>query len=566
MFPDHMIPIDDSINLAFANLLTVFENNDLDLVVQLADSNVHQSLYHCSMKAKISLLKAAISMNVEDMERAKTSSAHCLKLCNQLQKKKFQKLTNLLTKKNYADLYSDLELHAELTYATVVGCRSLLDLLTCHNMKKLAKIAYYIGISVNILSKCRNIFEKRTAWESDISKANFEAGIRLERGLRNLIISFLPPKLLKIVNFLGFRGARRLAFSDLNAVAYDLPGIYSVIGEMILIVYWLYIEMHGCLGPANIEAMQMLVQKKNSLYPKSILYRVARYKLIQIDGKLQEAIESYNSIIEQEKELFHKVSHWELMWTNAVLCNWDESIKYARLLREKTLHSPAIVTFLEGVFRYTKGKLEKDQNLLDEAAALFEMVPTLRIRYLGKTMTLEKAVIVQSQRFFTNGKTLVLPVLESLYNVNYIYLLNGNKEIAQKWIQLVENEMNEYKQNSVDREKYFIVLFYKGVLLKHMEQYSEAIECFKTIMKEGHTFKEKFIVPQSNMELGLVALAQGNNDEAKEILEFTIKNYTKYISENIVHIKSYAALRALGVSTDKTSKEDGINLDDSSDD
>lgn len=82
----------------------------------------------------------------------------------------------------------------------------------------------------------------------------------------------------------------------------------------------------------------------------------------------------------------------------------------------------------------------------------------------------------------------------------------------------------------------------------------------------GHTFKEKFIVPQSNMELGLVALAQGNNDEAKEILEFTIKNYTKYISENIVHIKSYAALRALGVSTDKTSKEDGINLDDSSDD
>lgn len=90
----------------------------------------------------------------------------------------------------------------------------------------------------------------------------------MERGLRNLIISFLPPKLLKIVNFLGFRGARHLAFSDLNAVAYDLPGIYSVIGEMILIVYWLYIEMHGCLGPANIEAMQMLVQKKNSLYPK----------------------------------------------------------------------------------------------------------------------------------------------------------------------------------------------------------------------------------------------------------------------------------------------------------
>src|SRR5699024_633491 len=88
-------------------------------------------------------------------------------------------------------------------------------------------------------------------------------------------------------------------------------------------------------------------------------------------------------------------------------------IKYAQLLREKTLHSPAIVTFLEGIFRYTKGKLENNPKLLDEASALFEIVPTLRIRYLGKTMTLEKAVIVQSQRYFKVGKTMILPVLVS---------------------------------------------------------------------------------------------------------------------------------------------------------
>ena len=34
------------------------------------------------------------------------------------------------------------------------------------------------------------------------------------------------------------------------------------------------------------------------------------------------------------------------------------------------------------------------------------------------------------------------------------------------------------------REKYFIALFYKGVLLKHANKYKEATECFKTIINE----------------------------------------------------------------------------------
>lgn len=63
------------------------------------------------------------------------------------------------------------------------------------------------------------------------------------------------------------------------------------------------------------------------------------------------------------------------------------------------------------------------------------------------------------------------------------------------------------------------------------------------------------------MELGLVALVQGNKEEAKDLLDKTLKNYTKYLSENIVHIKSYAALRALGVSTDKTSDEAGEDVE-----
>lgn len=58
-----LMPIDESINSSFANLVTIFENNDLDLVISLADANAEKSLYHSSLKAIISILKAGLTLD-----------------------------------------------------------------------------------------------------------------------------------------------------------------------------------------------------------------------------------------------------------------------------------------------------------------------------------------------------------------------------------------------------------------------------------------------------------------------------------------------------------------------
>lgn len=58
-----MVPIEESINSSFANLVTIFENNDLDLVISLADANAEKSLYHSSLKAMIGIIKAALTLD-----------------------------------------------------------------------------------------------------------------------------------------------------------------------------------------------------------------------------------------------------------------------------------------------------------------------------------------------------------------------------------------------------------------------------------------------------------------------------------------------------------------------
>lgn len=57
-----MIGIDESINSSFANLVTIFETNDFDSVIALADTNAEKSLYHSALKAQMSMMKAAFTM------------------------------------------------------------------------------------------------------------------------------------------------------------------------------------------------------------------------------------------------------------------------------------------------------------------------------------------------------------------------------------------------------------------------------------------------------------------------------------------------------------------------
>src|SRR5262249_53600977 len=97
--------------------------------------------------------------------------------------------------------------------------------------------------------ECKVMLRTRTKWESQLSRQHFEAGVRLAAGIQHLLISHIPPKLLKIVNFLGYKGVESRAFEELSKTAFELPGICSRIAQIIILFYWIYGQPHACLGP-----------------------------------------------------------------------------------------------------------------------------------------------------------------------------------------------------------------------------------------------------------------------------------------------------------------------------
>ncbi len=58
------------------------------------------------------------------------------------------------------------------------------------------------------------------------------------------------------------------------------------------------------------------------------------------------------------------------------------------------------------------------------------------------------------------------------------------------------------------------------------------------------------IPPQSLMELGLIEMSLKNYEESKVILNKVLETYSDYMSEHLVHIRCYSALREMGVNTD----------------
>ena len=95
-------------------------------------------------------------------------------------------------------------------------------------------------------------------------------------------------------------------------------------------------------------------------------------KLLQLSGQIDTAIEMYNQILMTSQITFLRFVYFELMWCYALVGDWDQCIIYAEKFRTGSLFSPAMATYAEAVFRYTKAVETDDSDEKHKATKLFE--------------------------------------------------------------------------------------------------------------------------------------------------------------------------------------------------
>ncbi|XP_054155261.1 tetratricopeptide repeat protein 39C-like [Oppia nitens] len=459
--------------------------------------------------------------------------------------------------------YSDSEAHSEILNGIASLMSAFVSALGTTTIIDLIRTAFRLQRFINTLKAGKCILKSKTKWESKLSQVSYESIYRLSSGLSHLFISYMPPKLLRIINLLGVNGSETVGFIQINRTAFMFDGMCNKLAQMFLIVNNVYIEPYMGFQSKNSIDCQMILKENLNVYSNSVVFMTVDAKYIQLRGDLEEAIKYYTKLItDYSFDVSLKWFHFELMFSNALICNFNESVKYAELIRKGSRQSPAFTTYCEAVVRYVIGKEENNTQELETAIKLLEIVPTVRVRYFGKSATFEKASVLSAEKFRDKDNCPVLPDMEILYQANLFQLIKDKPIYLNRFMDRVKHQISIYSNDLKTKDyldNYLTALFYKAVIHKFLGEYDECKKCLTTIIDDTDRFqRETSIPPQAVFEMGLVEMELNNTTEAKQWINKCLHDFSGYVNENFVHIRAYAALRHIGVSSDKQRVDDSL--------
>lgn len=170
------------------------------------------------------------------------------------------------------------------------------------------------------------------------------------------MISLLPGRVIKLLEFIGFSGNKQMGLDDLLAGA-KMQGLRQVLCMMNLLGYHLivcYVLSHqeGDLSfcdevldkqltvsdiIVNLDKT-LLISLSFQLYPNGVWFLFFKGRLEFMKGNLDEALQWYKKSWKSQNVWiqFHHMVFWEMLWVNSMKLDFREAILYASFLVENS--------------------------------------------------------------------------------------------------------------------------------------------------------------------------------------------------------------------------------------
>lgn len=211
-----------------------------------------------------------------------------------------------------------------------------------------------------------------------------------------------------------------------------------------------------------------------------------------------------------------------------------------------------------------------------EAIELLKKVPSLRIRYAGKTIPAEKFAISTSERMISGEKAILLPAYEFMYIWNIWAILDKHQEAVNPILSNIESTIknlpkidsgNKHKKHYLNifiqcliklffnvedtdtpMDSYLGLTLLKGMCLRSLNKCEEAERCFLEVIEfEKRLAVDTYLAPHASFELGMTHVKMSKIDTACEWLEKAKRDYSGYLLETMVHFKVHCATRNIKV-------------------
>ncbi|XP_078070282.1 tetratricopeptide repeat protein 39B isoform X1 [Mustelus asterias] len=532
--------------------LSLFLNNKFSEALDLLRPWSKNSMYHALGYSTMHAMQAAMTFEQQDILAAIGTMKDALQTCQRFRKKNsvVESLSHLVSKQE-SDQLTEEEMHAEMCYAECLLQKAALTLVQDENMINFIKGGIKIRTSYNIYRECQQIVQMTQDRVKTDVYCQFEGGIQLGIGAFNLMLSLLPLRILRLLEFIGFSGNRDLGLSMLREGA-STHSLRAVLCALTLLMYQTYITVVLGTGEGNLQEAEALLQPYLEKYPNGsiILFYSARIKILRGDFEVAQA--KFEECIEAQEEWrqIHHLCYWELMWSNSFQQQWLQAYRFADLLCKESRWSQAIYMFQKAAIlsMLPEQDIEKTGEKVEE---LFRQVEGLKQRIAGKSIPTEKFAVRKARRYMSpNPVRLVLPLLEMMYVWNGFAILGKRADLTENMLVTVEKAEIELQKNpkpveyQADDES--LVQLLKGLCLKHLGRLLQAELCFNQVIQSEKRIRyDHYLVPFTFYEMGLLYKQQGHNNKARMCFETAKNNYKDYSMESRLHFRIHAALNSL---------------------
>uniref|UniRef100_A0A672I4F5 Tetratricopeptide repeat domain 39A n=1 Tax=Salarias fasciatus TaxID=181472 RepID=A0A672I4F5_SALFA len=508
--------------------LDLFHRNDFEGALARLRSKAKDSMYHALTYATILEMQAMMTFDPDHILAAGNTMKEAQAICQRHRKKS-----------SFSKTFTEEELHAEVCYAECLLQRAALTFLQDENMISFIKGGIKVRNSYQTYKELHTVLQSAGYTHSD-NHGHFEGGVKLGVGAFNLMISMLPTRTLKLLEFVGFSGNKEFGLQQLQEGSSEST-FRSFLCNMLLLCYHTFMSFILGTGEGDVDDAEKLLQPYLKKYPKAI-------------KRFEECCEA-----QQQWKQFHHMCYWELMWCFTYKRHWKMAYFYADLLSKENAWSKATYAYMKAAYL---SMLTKDDCLTfgETELTLFRQVPGLKQKIAGKSLPTEKFAIRKARRYFAeNPIPLPAPPLEMMYIWNGYTVIGKHKDLTEGMLKTLDEA--QAKLESIPRTEFSIddqclLSLLKGLCLKHLGHQEEAEHYFTLVLCNETQIKyDHYLVPNALLEHGLLCLEQGRRDEAIKLLETAKQNYKNYSMESRTHFRIQAALQKA-----KGTGENGIHV------
>ncbi|XP_073201550.1 tetratricopeptide repeat protein 39B isoform X6 [Lepidochelys kempii] len=518
------------------------------------------SMYHALGYSTILVMQAAMTFEHQDIQMGISTMKEALHTCQRFRKRStvVESLSSLVSKQSMEQL-SEEEMHAEICYAECLLQKAALTFVQDENMINFIKGGLKIRTSYQIYKECHQVLQMTQGnKKKNETYHQFEGGVKLGIGAFNLMLSLLPGRILRLLEFIGFSGNRNLGLHQLREGASG-TSLRAILCTFTLLVYHTYVSLILGIGEANLQEAETLLEPYLQKFPNGsiILFYDARIDILK--GNFEKAQSKFQECVaaQQEWKQIHHLCYWELMWCYSFQQKWLQAYRYADLLCKESRWSKAIYVFQKAAILCMLPD-EDVKTTGEDIVSLFRQVDGLRQRIAGKSIPTEKLAVRKARRYTgAQPVKLILPALEMMYVWNGFAIVGKRADLTESLLITIEKEETAL-QNQTSHTEYFIddlclLQLLKGLCLKHLGRLLQAELCFNQVIQSEKQIKyDNYLVPFTLYELGLLYKQQDQREKAIRYIETAKNNYKEYSMESRLHFRIHAALDSLKVTPAST--------------